>query len=84
MELLIGDVIQYKHDDWSYVIREINLDFETDQIYYECVGPKGDTNTYPNVWCHTVDDLLEAVKEGKISFIKRGEPSKNLPKFKFI
>lgn len=81
MELLINDVIQYKHDDWSYIIREINLDFKSDQILYECISPDGGDHT--KVWCHTVEGLIEAIEEGKISIIKRGEPSKKVPKFKF-
>jgi|TARA_R110002126_G_scaffold76364_1_gene190805 hypothetical protein len=83
MELLIGDTIQYKDDDWSYVVREIVHGRVNGEVLYDCIDPNGNEDDV--VWCHTVKSLLKSIKDGKISIIKRTTPKpiKNFPKFKF-
>ena len=82
MELIIGDIIQYKYDDWSYVIHEIDTSRKDGEILYECLSPNGGDNTM--VWTHTVEGVLDYISKGKISVIKRIlKPIQQLPKFTF-
>jgi hypothetical protein len=83
MELSIGHVIQYKDDDWSYIIRDVELNRENGEILYECISPEGGDHTM--VWCHNLEELIKAIDEGEISIISNKEhtPIKNFPKFKF-
>jgi len=61
MEILKGHIIQYEYDDWSYIIRDIEIGREGGEILYECISPeKGD---HSMVWTHKVKELIKAIKE---------------------
>jgi hypothetical protein len=82
MKLLIGDIIQYEYDDWSYIVRDVDTTRKNGEIHYECISPEGGDNTM--VWTHTVKGVLDYITKGKISVIKRLiKPINTFPKLKF-
>lgn len=84
MEVNIGDIIQYKYDDWSYKILNIDLKNVGGEVLYQCISPSGEVDVQP-VWCHSIKDLIKYIKDGEIIIIhKEIKPTKRLNKLNFI
>lgn len=83
MELKIGDIIQYKYDDWSYKVLDIDEN-RTDQILYECIKPNGESEG-KSFWTHNVKSLLVEISNGGILIIYREiKPLKKINRLDFI